>query len=293
VIGARLGLGLTGRRRRVLLPAVFEFDGGVMGPGVTFARASTAYGHSASSLLAPFAINAPRFVPNGILLEPAATNRLTRSATFTSWTNIRATIVSSSVADPAGGTAATLLRTIGTDTSFLVRGCTVVASADYAFSLFVRAPATGAALKTRLDTNNASTGGTGITGAQALTSSWARMQISGAVSNTTSCNASIGNYAGTTYDPDAVGDMEIFGAQIELGSVATSYIPTAGSVASRAADVLTLPWGSRGVANGAVMVRYTFDNNSTQDVLTTIAGGVAAVPTNLNRPVLKRAELAP
>lgn len=57
----------------------------------------------------------------------------------------------------------------------------------------------------------------------------------------------------------------------------------AGAAAARAADVLTLNWASRGVADGAAVLRYTFDDGSSQDVAATIAGGTTIVPATLAR----------
>jgi uncharacterized protein (TIGR02217 family) len=81
----------------------------------------------------------------------------------------------------------------------------------------------------------------------------------------------------------------IWGAQLESGLSATTPIATTSTPATRAADILTLNWGLLGVGDGTITVRYTFDDNSTQDVATTISGGTSVVPTNLNRPRIKSA----
>ena len=99
--------------------------------------------------------------------------------------------------------------------------------------------------------------------------------------------------AGVTTTTLAAGDaICVAWPQWEELGWASSAVPTpAGAGASRAADVLTLNWASLGVADGAVVVRYTFDDGSTQDVATAVSGGSAVVPTPLARPRIVCAQL--
>ena len=82
------------------------------------------------------------------------------------------------------------------------------------------------------------------------------------------------------------------GLQLEQGMAATSYIATEATSATRAADRLTLDWRRKGVPDGAMLVRYGFDDGSSQLVETVVAGGVAVVPTDLARPWLRNAARA-
>lgn len=102
--------------------------------------------------------------------------------------------------------------------------------------------------------------------------------------------ASFSNTTNYSFTGDGSSGGYVWQDQLEAGSASTSPIATSSTSATRAADVLTLNWGLLGVGDGLITVRYTFDDNSTQDVATAIAGGTSVVPTNLNRPHIMSAE---
>lgn len=94
-----------------------------------------------------------------------------------------------------------------------------------------------------------------------------------------------GNDAEATRIPYYLGTgqyLYVWGAQNDWGSSSvSSYIPTNGSATTRAADQLSFT-----IPSGVSTLRYFFDNNSTQDV--SVSAGSYTVPTDLNRPHIKR-----
>lgn len=76
--------------------------------------------------------------------------------------------------------------------------------------------------------------------------------------------------------------FRVYMPQLEAGTVATSFIKTAGSEVTRQADALVLNFGVAGTHD----VRYEFDDGSVQE--STLSGSSPTVPTNLNRPIIRR-----
>lgn len=85
------------------------------------------------------------------------------------------------------------------------------------------------------------------------------------------------------FTQDAPIDLYIMVAapQLELGASATSWVPSYSASATRAADAVSFT-----IPTGMTLLRYTFDDNSTQDVAVT--AGAYTVPTDLNRAHIKR-----
>lgn len=75
--------------------------------------------------------------------------------------------------------------------------------------------------------------------------------------------------------------LRIYQPQFEKASTYSSNIPTTETPATRAADLLTLD-----IPDGISSLIYTFDDDSTQQIAATV--GAYTVPTNLNRPTIKR-----
>lgn len=75
--------------------------------------------------------------------------------------------------------------------------------------------------------------------------------------------------------------VRLWGAQCEIGSSSSSYVPANGSTVTRAADQLSFT-----IPSGVSKLRYTFDDGSTQDV--SVSAGAYSVPVNLLRPHIKR-----
>lgn len=261
---------------------IFDFSGGVLPSGVTFARASTGTYYNAAGAVASAAVDAPRFdydpatlLRRGILIEPAATNTGINSADFSAFTALNATVTVNDRVAPDGTTTADKVVVTGAGNR-IQRFDGTTQNAQYAHGMWVycASPVTGSVV---CYDSGASTS----TPFSVPANTWTRVE--GTRFFTGADRRPWIEFAGTP-------TVWLWGWQIEAGSALSSYIPTTGATATRAADVLTLPWGAMGVADGAWTIRYTFDDGSTQDVVTTIASGVANVPTNLNRRWLRSAE---
>jgi len=208
-----------------------DFTTGVLDPRLTFTRSTTGTFTNASGLVASAAINTPRFdydpttlQPRGLLIEGSANNLLNWSESFASsggtnnnWgdTSISRT---TGQADPAGGTTA-ILFTASAGNATVISSAAIGTSAQRTFSIWLRR-VTGTG-NIQFTTDNGTTWTT-----QAITSSWVRYTFPA-----TTAAQRVGIRIVTSADA-----IEMWGAMLEAGSGASSYIPTGASQGSRAAD---------------------------------------------------------
>jgi hypothetical protein len=212
-----------------------------------------------------------------LLVEPAATNALSYSEEFdnAAWGKSAMTVSTGTTAlftAPDGTTNADkIIATSGNATHNINRSG--IASAAYTFSVFAKA------------------------GEESVISLWLRGAsvraefnlVSGTVSNITTTSARIENYgngwyrctvydstAGTTahvygrggaaYAGNGSDGFYLWGAQLETGSVATSYIPTTAAAVTRNADVISVSGavsGSIGQTEGTIYAEVDYRNFST------------------------------
>lgn len=311
-----LGIGpsLALRQRRGF--AGFDFSGGALPPGASLARASAAARWSAAGILASEAANVARFdhhpvthAPRGILIETAQSNALLRSGELGSapWSAPGATLTGGQ-ASPDGGAAATLASDGGASFSQLTQSVAAT-SGTVCLSAYVRKDAMGKASRyvvLRL-------GGTVDLGLDTATGEvadirnvaagfgvedcglWWRPWIATAASVSTATlypALGAGPMVLASTSATATGSATFFGVQLEAGPSPSSYIASGAAAGTRAADVLTLNWRMHGIPDGNVIARYLFDDGSTQDVATNVAGGLATVPGNLNRRRILSARIA-
>lgn len=230
-----------------------------------FTRTTIASYYNLYGLVAFAPVNEPRLnydpsdltAPPGILLEAAATNLLLRSQDFTNGSWVVHTVAGdivvniAPVAAPDGTMTANKIEDLEVTTdAWLSQAVTVANDAlTRTLSIFLRE---GNATNTTISC--VLSGGSGVnvsadidwsagtTSAGTLTQigedGWFRLALP--LANNTSGNTTFTvniRPAGTTNA--AVGYVYAWGAQLETGAVATSYIATAGSAVIRAADVGT------------------------------------------------------
>jgi len=209
---------------------------------ITFTRASTATYFNSSGVLTTAASGAARFdynpstlQPRGLLIEEQRTNSFPASNDFanaTYWTVYGTAVATAGAATgPDGLTSASNLAgatttTLGGDN--IEESISISASTAYTFSVFVKSNG-GTTVELRL---RDSTGGSTSTATLTVTSAWQRISLTRTMAaGATSVRCIIGA---------TNGDIFIYGAQLEAGAFATSYIPTTTTALTRNADVASM-----------------------------------------------------
>lgn len=259
--------------RRINPDFSLHFLDGVLDSRVTFTRASGGTRINSAGVLVTETTNVPRFdydpitlACKGLLIEEARTNRCTTSTTVVALSGATTAIDAVNMFGVANA-ATTLTETLTTGLHYGSVGVNVawVAGTVYSCTLFLspgtadRAQllfTTSGAVSTLNDYANFSLVGAGAVLAVGSSSSASIKRVSAnvyactvlltsggtlsaipiLVSHINSDTASRGaaNYPGTGLT------LVVHGAQVEAGAFPTSYIPTTGAAATRAADVATV-----------------------------------------------------
>jgi hypothetical protein len=247
----------------------------ISAPGLTVTRASSGYAETASGTLVNFGSNVLRRTDRGVLVEGARTNLLVRSQEFDSgaWTKVGNGVTANTGVAPDGTTTAdtfTLnagvavtgvaagLFTSGATAYLRASGITLLAQ-PYTASIYVKSGSgldhvqlrNGTAINLTSTSNNATirlsdgavTATDGTTVVTNAGNGWWRIQHTWTATAATWYtglwvwnSTSIASAAGTE-------NYSIWGAQLEAGAFASSYIPTVASTVTRAADeVLVNPY---------------------------------------------------
>jgi hypothetical protein len=203
--------------------------------GLTFTRGSTGTRINASGFVETMSNNVARFdhdpttlAPKGLLLEGQATNLLNWSASFATsggtnnnWADTSITRTTGQ-ADPANGTTA-IRFTASAGNATVISTAAIGTSAQRTFSIWLRR-VTGTG-NIQFTTDNGATWTT-----QAITAFWVRYTFAA-----TTAAQRVGIRIVTSADA-----IEMWGAQLETGSGASSYIPTGASQATRIVDICTM-----------------------------------------------------
>lgn len=296
-----LGLGFalgTGRAGAAAVdPRGFDFGGTRLPAGARLTRASPATVTDANGTIQQAAADVARFdhaagatgtARRGLLIEPAATNFVTHSADIALWPTdagggarpVAVTPADGIAPDGSSNAARLFFEHLGGYARAIFYPI-IAAPGDHCLSIWLRAPQSGRSIALAIDNM--------LSPALMLDTSWQRFSITGPVSTGSQCQLLL--WGAVAHSP-ATATVHAWGAQFEAGRAPTSYIATVATPMTRAADVLTLDWGTRAVPDGPLAVRYIFDDGSTATATQIVAGGRAIVPTDLPRSALRRIERA-
>jgi len=247
-----------------------DFTTGVLDSRLTFTRSSTATYIDSSGYVASASIDSPRFdhdpstlAPKGLLIEGQATNLLQRSEAvdqspwFVAGTVVRATFTGGNGPNGVNNSGSKLSATnISASSSLYYNGVSLTAQ-TYTMSVFAKADGadwiwinvqSGGTIHGAffdLSGNGAlgNTTGTVVSGSNIITkypNGWFRIQFTFTGTAATwfpvllPCTSNGTGYASIA--GQAPNGVLVYGAQLETGSGASSYIPTGASTATRALD---------------------------------------------------------
>ena len=222
----------------------------------------------------------------GLLIEEARTNLVTYSEDFTdaSWSKTDADVTANVTGPDGVANSATVLEATNTSFPQIRLSATISATTDHTHSVYVKAGTSNwmymlfSNFTSPLDFDGAwfdlslgevgTVQGTGVTAKiEDVGAGWYRCSVSWTSGADTIGNLVCRNVVGDGVTSTAVlgSTLIIFGYQLEAGSFPTSYIPTSGSTATRAADIASIPVTDFGYNQdqGTVYVNGTFRDTET------------------------------
>lgn len=247
-------------------------------PASFTSRASTATYFDSDGVMQTAAVdqdrNAAYYPIDGVFYGPskqyegAATNLLLRSETFdqSDWTKARSSITANAVTAPDGTTSGDKLieDSTASSTHFAAQSVSLTTGTTYTFSAFLKKgertwarfiltnTAFSDTVSAFFDIEN---GVVGVTSGpvdeakiEEYADGWFRCSVTATTNASASSSAQIYIAEGdndTTISGDGSSGLYVWGAQIEVGSVPTSYIPTTTATVTRSADVVSTSTATR------------------------------------------------
>ncbi len=266
----------------------------------TVTRATAATRVNASGLIVSVASGIPRldyFASGGtvgcpaLLVEPSGSNLALQSENFlTTWSPTNITVTTGSTAAftaPDGTTSADLLTASASGSARIIQSFSFVSGTTYTYSAFAKAGsgffgltmenggvASGAAVIWNLNTGAlavSGVAGAGYTlqsqGIENYGNGWYRCRMTVllglGVAGNIRANTSNGTMSTVVIQSASGNTAYVWGAQLETGSVATSYIPTTTGSVTRNADVVAVSGavsGSIGQTEGTIYAEVDLRN---------------------------------
>ena len=277
---------------------------------LTFTRASTAVRTNSTGLLESMATGVPRLsymygsCP-ALLLEPQRTNLALQSETFdnASWGKVASSVTANSTTSPSGIADADTFTGDGTNTLHqIVQTINVTNALAYTFSIYAKKNTNnffqiyaananfGANAWANFDLNNGVVGSVGSSATATITAvgnGWYRCTMTATATATAAGNISFHLINSATSARGETNSLStsvfLYGAQLELGAYATTYIPTTTATVTRIADAFSR---NNIFTNGLISssggtwfvelrnnVDYTSDTNVGQIFVDTFNGG--------------------
>jgi hypothetical protein len=235
----------------------------------------------------------------GLLLEKSGTNLMTYSKKFNtgSWwdTSVNNALTVDAAASPTGAIDASLFASSGggTGSSFIRKTSYPLSGATYTFSVFAKAANSGiiwVSIYTNgfkyFDLGNGTKSGTGAE-IQELANGWYRCSVTATSGPSNMGMGLCDAFGNTNCTLDGSKSVYFYGAQLEESPYATSYIPTAGSTVTRAADLLSIE-GTSLPSTGSI---YIDARSLTSDVDDTLLSAANASDEKLTLAIRQPASL--
>lgn len=192
----------------------------------------------------------------GLLIEESRTNNFTNSSNFNSWTKSNMSVSTGAITAPDGTLTGDKLIPNTTNTDHLINQAKTLTAITYTNSVYAKKGEYGfialygvnfATAKAFFNLNTGAVGtvtGTGSPVARITNcgSGWYRCELSftASASNVAYGYSSANANGVTFFAGDGTSGLYIWGAQLEAGAFATSYIPTTSAALTRNADVATM-----------------------------------------------------
>jgi len=197
------------------------------------------------------ATSATRVNANG-LVEIPRTNLFLRSEEFDNayWTKANATISANATTAPNGTlTADKLIASVGVSDHVLRSGFSITPNTNYTLTVFAKKSEynffvvrrIGSVIDTYFNLNNGTLGNVGsgvVASILNVGDGWYRCSVTFTPTTGTVVDISLSNTNGViSYNGDGTSGIFIWGAQLEVGSTATEYIPTIASIRTKFAGI--------------------------------------------------------